>query len=128
MELVSFSYAGADINIGKTLAINLVTVPIAWVFLLVIRYIRINPFFKTSVLLAVTSTYTFFVNPIINYILEGVKFKLPLVYFAKWSNDDYINGNISAIILITSMIFALIFISGGIALSIKNQTNKKQIE
>ncbi|NLZ46655.1 MAG: helix-turn-helix domain-containing protein [Clostridiales bacterium] len=120
LEYIAISYSGQNISLVKILTIDAVTLPLAWIFLIIIRYTKINALFKTSILVFVSGFYTFFVNPLVDFALSGKKnFKIS-IDFHNWSTDAYINGNIGAIILITSVVCSIIFVIGGIAIAVKN--------
>lgn len=81
---------------------------------MILRYTRMNGYFKTAVCLLIGGMDVFLQNSIITRILEGTAFTLNPVNFTCW-NDTYINGNI---ILITCILLSSIFIISGIVINV----------
>lgn len=91
-----------------------------WIFMLVIRYVRLNPLFRTGICCLAAGIYTYLINGVINSILEGIPPALPVHNFARWSGT-YIDGNIKLIFLISCVCMGAAFVVGGIALEVKKQ-------
>lgn len=84
-----------------------------WLIMIIIRYIKINGFFKTAVCLVLFGFYALIEQPALNVIIDKKAFKLDPINFKIW-NQTYLNGNIMIIILSSCIFFALIFTIGGI--------------
>lgn len=121
MIAVSMSYANA---MGDFLSIavpcTLFGLILPWTFMITIRYIKVNSFFKTSICLVISSIYTFIINNVINSIISKNKFTLQPVDFSNWS-EKYINGNVTTIVSVSLAFLAIVFVIGGIIKDIKKK-------
>lgn len=104
------------------LTLHLLVLP--WAFLLVIRYSKLNAWFRTSICLIVSGLYVLTVSSVSDTITDHKPFVLQATNLADWSNP-YINGNISTVILIACTMAALLFACAGIFRS-KRYGAKKQ--
>lgn len=102
------------------LAICAFELVLAWLIMVVLRYIKINGFFKTAVCTALLGFYIPIQNPVINMLLEKKPFTLDPVNFNIWK-EPYLNGNIMMIIIISCMLTALLFTAGGIVKECKKK-------
>lgn len=86
---------------------------LAWLIMVIIRYIKINGLFKTAVCLICFGIYALIQQPALNVIIDKKPFKLDPINFRIW-NETYLNGNIMIIITGTCIFTALLFLVGGI--------------
>lgn len=93
---------------------------LVWLSMIVIRYIKINGFFKTAVCLILFGFYALIEQPVVNKIIDKKPFLLDPINFKIW-NETYLNGNIMIIIMSTCIFAALLFLVGGII----NECKKK---
>lgn len=91
-----------------------------WGLLLIIRYTKMNVYFKTSASLALSCVFIFFLDSFLNMILEkstfGIWFALQFD-FRDWS-DAMINTNVNAIIFFSLLACAFVFMAVGIAVEL----------
>lgn len=86
-----------------------------WSLMFIIRYMKINVFFKTAACLGVTAIFSYAVNGILDIILESRPFWFSLQFdFLNWSNSMMINNNVNAIIFLSLMGFAIVFMVVGV--------------
>lgn len=91
-----------------------------WAMMLIIRYTRINGFYKTAGCFAVTSVFDYYVNGVINGILEGGPYGFGFRYdFQNWSGPN-ISGNVNAIVFFTLLGMAVLFAAAGIVMTMRN--------
>lgn len=95
------------------LPVTLVAVSLPWILLVVIRYIRINGFFKASLCLMACGAYLGLLNSVIAMFVDGVPFRLPAVNLRDWSLP-YINGNIYLVCALVCFGMAMVFAFAGI--------------
>ena len=92
-----------------------------WIFVVVIRYIRFNGFYKTSACIAVTGVFTFFCNTVIGVLIERKPFIIPPFNLSQWNTDEIIGQNVMFIILASALLFALLFAIAGAIVSIRRR-------
>lgn len=97
----------------QVLAICAFELILVWLSMIVIRYIRINGFFKTAVCLVLFGIYALIEQPALNVIIDKKPFKLDPINFKIW-NETYLNGNIMIIIMSSCIFAAFLFLIGGI--------------
>ncbi len=110
---VGIWYEGTYIPIIPRLTVLLafeVTLP--WLFLIIIRYARINRLFKSGICVVIGGAYYFFQNPMIYYGVDGMV-KYEPIDMTQWTTP-YINGNISVLVFITCIVIGIIFTIAGI--------------
>lgn len=118
---VSCAYAGkGDTFFGTALPITLFAGLLPWLYLLTIRYIKINGLFKTSICMFVIGVYMLIADSVIEVILEGGAFNLPKYNFSNWSTP-YLDGNITLLSTIIIIVLAVLFCAGGIMLEVKKK-------
>lgn len=95
-----------------------------WCYLIIIRYLAIDGFFKVALCLVAGGVFEFFCNGAINAILAGAPFVMPVVNLRNWRSDPAINGNIMLIILLALAALALLFTACGVirTLHTRNKT------
>jgi Predicted transcriptional regulators len=90
-----------------------------WAMMAVIRYPRINAFFKTSGCFAVTAVFDFYVNGVLNMILGEKTYYFGYRFdFHNW-NDLTINDNVNAIIFFSLLGVAALFLIAGILVMVR---------
>ena len=115
------NYVGGDWLVSIALPITLLSILPVFAWVIVIRYIRINAFFKTSLCTAIAVVFHYFANGAIARILDtepnffGYK-----PNFSDWSYD-MINQNINSIIQISLTVLFIIFGVVGIAHQLKQK-------
>ena len=123
---VSMGYAGnfnKDISIA--LQITAVSLVPAWLMMIVIRYLKINGLFKSSICLFISAIFTFICNSFLNVIIENKPFELQKVNFSDWS-ETYISGNINLIVALSLIAIALILAVGGTALEVSRKSKQNR--
>ncbi|QNM05970.1 helix-turn-helix domain-containing protein [Qiania dongpingensis] len=95
-----------------------------WIMMLVIRYTKINGLFKTSICLFLMGIYEFFLNSVMEVVLDHKAFSLPPIRLSDWS-FEYQSGNINLVIILAFSGMAVLFAVGGIILSIRKQERKE---
>lgn len=116
---VSCAYTGNGSSFAAiALPVALFSILLPWVFLLVIRYIKINGLFKTAICLFTSGIYIFFVNSVLNVIIDHESFRMPKYNLSNWT-QNYINGNILLLTTIICVGMAVLFAIGGILLEVK---------
>lgn len=108
-------------------ALTLYLLILPWAFLIVIRYIKISAWFRTSICLVVSGLYILTVNSMSDVITDHKPFALPATDLGNW-NDCYINGNIFAVITIVCVAAALLFACRGIYVSVNRHSSKTETE
>lgn len=111
--------AVSSIYTGQTAVLLTIWLPVTgvglilpWLFLLVIRYLKINALFKTSICLVISGFFELFCNSMLSVIIDGKPFRL-MYNFTRWT-EEYIDGNIKLLIAVICIVAALIFAAGGI--------------
>lgn len=118
MEYSIFSFTNYGGSIKKLLLINLASVSVAWVVMLIIRYLPCNKFYGIGISVILCGMYTFILNNLINSIIyDNVSFTIAKVNFGDWS-EPYINGNCTAIVSLSMIAVGIMFIGGGVARSV----------
>lgn len=92
-----------------------------WVFLAVIRYLKIHPYFRTAMVLGFSGIYTLFINSILHVIIDRAPFQMQPCDFRIW-NGDYINGNTTMILFLICILLAAAFTVGGIIITVKKRS------
>lgn len=102
----------------------LFTLLLPWTLMVIIRYAKINGLFKGSACLLFVGIYAPFFNNVIRAITDGRAFAfIDEVNLLDWS-QRYITGNVLLTISLSCIMLAILFVAGGIALTVK-QHNKK---
>lgn len=90
-----------------------------WVGMVIIRYLKINAFFKTSLCLIAAGIYTFFTDSVLHSFAEHVPLTITPIDFQNWTDNAVYNANILFLVLIGCLAAAFLFLIGGILFSIK---------
>lgn len=88
-----------------------------WLYLLAIRYLRVNPFFRVAVCTAGTGIHLFLLDSVLRALLNGVRFTLPAVHLGEWG-VNMPNGNYLFLILAICVVLAFVFVVGGVVWSL----------
>lgn len=116
-------YTGGGWFLRTAYPIALFWLSLPWGYMLIIRYVKINGFFKASGCLAVTSAVVYFMRGFTDMIL-GQQYKFGFEFdFSKWNNYQSINDNIDAIVFFTLLGLTVIFAIAGVAREIKSKVN-----
>lgn len=108
-----------------------ITLP--WLCMAVIRYLRVNPFFKASICAAGTGIYFFFTNSILHTLIDGAPFTLPPVDLSAWGDPSFWanpaygsvqNANICFVVTAVCIGVGLLFAAGGIAWALTRKNTK----
>ncbi len=99
--------------------IALFNVGAVWIVFLVCRYLKASKIIRTGIASLITGGYLFTVNGYINMIL-GQDFAFPELNLSVW-NTDAVNGNISWLILLVSLLIGFSCIIIGLVRRIKNK-------
>lgn len=91
---------------------------VPWLFMLVIRYIKVNSYFKAAICFVISGIFIALCNPVLSVIIDGNPFQPMLFNYTNWS-EDFINGNINLLIAAICIIAAVNFIGKGIEASSK---------
>lgn len=102
-------------------------ISLPWICMIIIRYLKINAFFKTSLCLFATGVYTFFSDSVLCTLNEHIPLTIPQINFQNWTDNAALNANILFLILIAFLTAALFFLIGGIAWSIKKQSQNRVV-
>jgi transcriptional regulator with XRE-family HTH domain len=90
-----------------------------WGMMLILRYAKMNNFFKTAGCLGLTTAFFYFLNGILNMILENIPFRFELKFdFRNWS-QAMINNNVNAIIFFSLLGLSIIFVIVGIVYELR---------
>lgn len=85
-----------------------------WGLLLIIRYLRVNEFFKAGISLLFSGIFYPVFNQVSQKIIpHSVKSSILDANLLKWTSNN-VNENIMVIILLTCVILGIIFIISGI--------------
>lgn len=95
-----------------------------WLYLIVIRYIRVHPFFKVSLFAAFTGLYVLVINSLLHMVIDHTAFFWLPTNLLVWQ-EEYISGNCMLLTAIVLWIASLLFAAGGILSNIyqKKKTN-----
>lgn len=105
----------------KTIPLVSIGALIPWLFLLVIRYLPVNGYFKTAINTSIIAVYALFVDGVINQILSG-EFRMEKTNLFLW-NEDYVSGNVKMIVFLSLLFVSVVFVIAGIAsVEKKNQS------
>lgn len=106
------------------LPITLFSLILPWGMMLVIRYAKINGFFKTAICIVISSAFMYFTNGFVDMIVNNVPMKYG--YNFDFNNWEYptINENINVIIFLSLIALAALFAIAGIIKEVRR--NNKQ--
>lgn len=96
----------------------LASITLPWFLLVIIRYIKINTFFKTAACIPFTGLYQFVIENIIDAIIEQRPFVFEAINMSDWS-IYFMDGNIKLLIFIICIALAFIFAIGGVVQMIR---------
>lgn len=99
----------------------LVLLALPWALMIIIRYIKVNPFFKSGICSLFTGGYVLTINGILLCLTEQTPFKIMPVDLTDWNSAEYISGNVLFITFCTLALIGTAFIIGGIIVSLKNK-------
>lgn len=120
-------YAPSGWFVTQALPIAAFCLILPWAFMFIIRYAKMNSFFKTSACFAITAFFTLLTNSFIHMVL-GMPYTLGLHFdFANW-NVVTINQNINAIIFFSLLGMALLFAITGLIVALGGKNRQNQIE
>jgi len=116
--LVTATGMSKPASVTEMLTVTLYSMILPWTIALVVRYLKLNGFFKTAVCSAAAGLYMFLSDSIINMIIDKTPFVLSPADLSDWSQANY-NGNIQLIFLIVGLTSAVVFAAGGIIRSFR---------
>lgn len=119
--LVANAFTGGGWFVSIALPITALGLLVPWAMLVVIRYTKLNGFFKAAISVAVVDAVYYLSTGLIPFIAEGK----PLVFgyafnFANWNNAT-INGNVNAITLFALAFIAIVFAVTGVIIEINKR-------
>lgn len=103
--------------------VTIISLLLAWIYMLVIRYTNLNNQIKASICLAVGAVYVVFINDVLHIFTDGTAFKLLAVDFTRWNDLAYLDGNIKVVTGSIMIIASLILLIGGIASDSRRKNN-----
>lgn len=120
--LASALRAGGAPGSFLTLACPIAGIALAypWGLLVIIRYLKIHPWFRTAAALGFSGIYVLLINSALDMIIDHKPFKLRPYNLMIW-DDTYISGNSTVFVFVICMLLALAFTIGGIALTVKKR-------
>lgn len=101
--------------------ITLYCILLPWLYMAVIRYLRINAFFKTAICAVSTGGYLFLMDSVLHTFIDGAPFALPRVNFHDWASPAFANtqnANILFLIMAVCVGLGLLFAIGGVVWSL----------
>ena len=110
---VSNAYNGGDWFFSMACPIAGFSLILPLGFILIIRYARINGYFKTAGCLGLSAIFTITLNAVISMIL-GEPYYFGFDFNFKEWNINTVNGNVNAIIFFSFLLTAVIFVIAGI--------------
>lgn len=109
---------------GAAFGLSLAELIVPWAYLLVIRYLNINPMFKTSVCLVLGGAFAVFQRPLISTFLDGKPFRPEPFDFSRWSDPNYLNANIMTVICAVCVLLAVVFAVGGVVREVREKSKE----
>lgn len=103
-------------------ALTLYLLILPWAFLIVIRYVKINTCFRTSLCLVISGLHILTVGSMSSVIADHKPFVLPATNLGNW-NSLYLSGNVITVITLACFAAALLF-----ALKGNQHTSKPETE
>lgn len=119
---VAVPYGGG--RVPEAMMIAAFSLPLAWIMMLVIRYLPANGLFKASICAAVAGVYVFLSNSVVSAILEHKPYAPFPWDLSNWS-ETYLNGNVTAITAAGLALAALLLLAGGIILKIRRSPKNR---
>lgn len=121
-------YTNGNWFISTALPITGVSLLLPWGIMLIIRYTRINIYFKLAGCFALASVFEYVFQGFLHFILKDGSGRPGFQYdFTNW-NDITLNGNINMIVFFSLLLFAIAFLVAGtlnyINMSRSNKTNE----
>lgn len=114
---------------------TLYCITLPWFCMAVIRYLRVNNFFKAAICSAGTGVYVFLINSVLHTIIDGAPFSLPHANFNGWTDPAFWanpacastqNANIVFLVMSFCIGLALLFAIGGIVWTLaRNKADSK---
>lgn len=98
-----------------------ITLP--WFLLAVIRYLRVNGFFKTSLCLAGSAVYLYFMDAMLDMIIYGDKFHVTAPDLSVWTGE-YLHSNLILFVNILLLLIAFVFAAMGIVVSVNDKRRR----
>ncbi|WP_183128131.1 hypothetical protein [Clostridium autoethanogenum] len=100
--------------------VTLVALLLPWMFLVTIRYIKIDVLFRAAICFAISGVYMFLINSVLAAIIDHKPFALQKYNFNVWTGK-YVNGNIIIIITMMFLVMAVVLSMAGISLLMKRK-------
>ena len=106
--------------------VALVALILPWFFLIIIRYMKFNAFFKAAICFIANGVYVFLANSVLAVIIDNKPFALQKYNFKVWKGE-YVNGNIILAVTIVSIIMAAFLSIGGIMFLVKRKSDSNDL-
>jgi transcriptional regulator with XRE-family HTH domain len=91
------------------LPVTLFSLILPWGMMIIIRYVKLNKYYKAAGCIALTSIFEFCLQGFISFILKDGLYRFGFEFnFTNWS-DEYLNGNISMIIFTVLIMLSIAF-------------------
>jgi transcriptional regulator with XRE-family HTH domain len=108
-----YTHGGWFFDIACPIALFSLILP--WGIMLIIRYVKINGFFKAAGCFALAAGFFYTMRGFINMIEDGIPFQVGLKFdFHNWSDNVIANNNIDAIIVFSLLGLGILFAVLGI--------------
>jgi len=108
-----YTHGGWFFNVACPIALFSLILP--WGIMLIIRYVKINGFFKAAGCFALTTGFYYFLNSLVNMVVDGIPFQIGLKFdFHNWSDYIIVNNNIEAIIVFSLLGLGILFAVMGV--------------
>jgi transcriptional regulator with XRE-family HTH domain len=115
-------YTGGDWFTKIALPITLFSLSVPWGIMLIIRYLKVNGYFKAAACFALGIAFEYLNQGVFGLILKDGK-DFGLQFNLLYWNQHTVNGNISIIILMILFILTLLFCCMGILAQLKPEKN-----
>ncbi len=123
--LVCDFYTNGGWFLSIALPSSLICLVLPWSMMLVIRYTKLNPFFKTSACFGLSAFFDYTFIGLMDLILGQKPYRFGFIFdFSNWK-EPYLSGNINMIIFLSLLLFTLLFAVAGICLEILRNKQKK---
>ncbi len=99
----------------------LISLVLPWGIMAIIRYTKLNPFFKSSACFGLSAILDYSFVGWMDFILGQKPYRFGFVFdFSNWG-ESYLSGNINMIIFLSLLLFALLFAIAGIYLEVSRK-------
>lgn len=118
--------AGRLLTVAYPVALYCISLP--WLCMAVLRYLRVNAFYRAAACSMGTAVYIFLINSVMRALIDGAPFELLRMDLGRWNDPYFMNSNLIYVVTAVFAGIGLLFLVGGVVWSLTRQRGQKPVQ